>query len=75
MVTVEDLDVYKRSHKFTLDVYRVTTGFPLEEKYGLTSQIRRSSASINANLMEGAARISNNEYKPLFPLPRDPLPN
>lgn len=44
------------------NVYRATASFPTEEKYGLTSQIRRSAISIASNIAEGAARQSNAEF-------------
>lgn len=47
------LDVWKRAHELVLALYRATHEFPKEELYGLTSQIRRSGASIPANLAEG----------------------
>lgn len=46
----------------TVDVYKATENFPHEEKYGLTSQIRRSSVSIPSNISEGAGRNSNKEF-------------
>ena len=42
---VEDLDVFKLSHELTLQIYKVTENFPDEEKFGLTSQMRKSAAS------------------------------
>jgi four helix bundle protein len=45
----------------TLDVYSATRQFPREELYGLTSQLRRSAASVGANIAEGSGRRSNNE--------------
>jgi four helix bundle protein len=59
---IEELDVYKRAHSLTLQLYKITHSFPRDELYGITSQIRRAAASINANLMEGAARQTNNEF-------------
>lgn len=60
---IEKLDVFKLSHELTLKTYKLTAGFPDEEKFGLTSQMRRSSASVPTNLMEGGHRFSKNEYK------------
>jgi four helix bundle protein len=51
-----ELKVWERSHKLTLEVYRATSHFPKEELYGLTSQIRRASASVPANIAEGCGR-------------------
>ncbi|MHC4508806.1 MAG: four helix bundle protein [Planctomycetota bacterium] len=48
-----DLIVWQKAHKFVLAVYRFTAGFPKEEVYGLTSQLRRTTVSIAANIAEG----------------------
>jgi len=50
------LKVWQKSHQLTLDVYRATAPFPREELYGLTGQMRRSCASIPANIAEGCGR-------------------
>lgn len=57
----KDLKVWRKAHAMTLDVYRVTAGFPREEMYGLTSQMRRASASIGANIAEGCGRRTEGE--------------
>lgn len=57
------LRVWERSHQLTLQIYSVTTGFPKHELYGLTSQIRRCSASIGANIAEGCGKRGNNEFQ------------
>ncbi|MBP8303212.1 MAG: four helix bundle protein [Phycisphaerae bacterium] len=51
-----DLLVWQKSHHLTLAVYRLTTGFPKEEVYGLTSQLRRAMVSVPANIAEGFKR-------------------
>ena len=56
-----DLQVWEKAHKLTLSIYRGTQDFPKEERFGLTSQIRRSSASIAANLAEGCGWRSDGE--------------
>lgn len=56
-----ELKVWEKSHKLTLDVYKATAGFPQEELYGLTTQIRRSCASIPANIAEGCGRDGDAE--------------
>jgi four helix bundle protein len=58
----KDLDVWKESMRLAKDVYALTTKFPKEEMYGLTSQIRRSAVSIPSNIAEGAGRNSNKEF-------------
>jgi len=56
-----DLKVWEKAHLLTLAVYKETRSFPNEERFGLTSQIRRSCASIPANLAEGCGRRSDGE--------------
>ena len=63
MKDFRNLRVWQRSHKVTLEVYGVTTKFPKCELYGLTSQLRRCSASIGANIAEGCGKRGNNEFQ------------
>ena len=56
------LDAWKKSIDFVVDVYKMTDSFPKEEKFGLSSQIRRPAVSIPANIAEGAARKSDKEF-------------
>ena len=58
----KDLNAWKKSMQLVLDVYSLTSEFPKEEIYGLTSQIRRSAVSIPSNIAEGAARNSQKEF-------------
>ena len=58
----EKLDVWRKAIEFVLEVYKATESFPKEEKFGLTSQVRRAAVSIPANLAEGAARSSRKEF-------------
>jgi four helix bundle protein len=60
--THNDLDVWKKAMDLAAQVYSLTTRFPKEELYGLTSQIRRSAVSIPSNIAEGAARHSRKEF-------------
>ena len=61
MKDFKELEIWKRSHKLTVDIYRTTQKFPKEEIYGLTSQIRRAVSSIPTNIAEGCGRRSNAE--------------
>ena len=56
------LEVWKKSMEMVLEVYRITKGFPGEEKYGLISQIRRAAVSVPSNIAEGAARNTKREF-------------
>ena len=58
-----DLDVWKKGIEIVKDVYGITSAFPGQELYGLTSQMRRSSISIPSNIAEGFNRFHNKEYK------------
>ena len=62
------LKIWERAHKLTLLLYKVTRSFPNDELYGLTSQIRRSSASIPTNIAEGCGRDSQAEMIHFFQL-------
>lgn len=57
----EDLPVWQDSRKFTNKIYNLTNKFPKEEIYGLTSQIRRATVFIMANIAEGFDRRSDKE--------------
>jgi four helix bundle protein len=61
--SVEDLVVFQKAHKLTLELYGCTSDFPAEEKFGMISQIRRAASSICANLMEGSHRHNTTEYR------------
>jgi len=61
--SVEDLEVFKKAHGLTLKLYRVSKKFPEEERFNLTSQLRRAAVSIGANLMEGGHRLNRKEFR------------
>lgn len=56
------LKVWRKSHGLTLRIYELTSQFPRDEVYGLTSQIRRASASIPTNIAEGCGRDSPRDF-------------
>lgn len=62
-MNIEDMDVFKLSHSLTLKVYGQTKKYPVEERFGLTSQMRRSASSVPVNLMEGSHRNNRKEYR------------
>ena len=63
ILSFQDLEIWKRSMKLVEDVYQLTKGFPREEVYGLTSQLRRSAVSIPSNIAEGFNRIHTAEFR------------
>ncbi|MEA3310964.1 MAG: four helix bundle protein [candidate division WOR-3 bacterium] len=62
MREIRKYEVFKKSHKLALDVYRVTATFPQIEVYGLAAQTRRAAYSIPMNLAEGVAREGAKEF-------------
>lgn len=56
------LKVWQKAHQLTLDIYKATVNFPAAEQFGLTSQMRRSAASIPANIAEGCGRDSDLDF-------------
>jgi len=56
-----ELRVWQRAHELTLLVYRLTEKFPRREQFGITSQLRRSSAAVPANIAEGFGRGTTKE--------------
>lgn len=56
MRSYKTLIVWQRAHKLVLEVYKATDPFPVSERFGLTSQIRRAAVSIPANIAEGCSR-------------------
>ncbi len=58
----KELNVWQKSYELCLNLYSVTAKFPNEEKYGLTSQIRRSAVSIPSNIAEGYGRKTTVDY-------------
>jgi four helix bundle protein len=62
MRNYRDLEVWKPSHKLTLELYAASRKFPKDEMFGLTSQMRRAAISVGANLAEGCGRRTTPEF-------------
>jgi four helix bundle protein len=69
----KNLDVWKLAIKFVSKIYKITSKYPVEELFGLTSQTRRASISVPANIAEGASRKSLTERKRFFEISRSSL--
>ncbi len=66
MQDYKQLIVWQKSHTFALQLYKETQHFPKEERYGITSQMRRSAVSIPANIAEGCGRLTDKENRQFF---------
>ncbi len=62
MKTHKDLEVWKEGVDLVVAIYKLTSYFPKEEQFGLTSQMRRAAVSVPSNIAEGAARQSKKEF-------------
>ena len=60
--TFRNIKAWQRAHEMTLETYKVTKLFPSSERYGITAQLRRSSASVAANIVEGYKRRSDKDF-------------
>ena len=58
-----DLDIWKKGIEIVKEVYLISGSFPQQERYGLISQMKRSSISIPSNIAEGFNRLHNKEYR------------
>jgi four helix bundle protein len=65
-----DLVVWQRSIQLAVAVYKFSGGFPREEMYGLTSQMRRATVSVSSNIAEGHGRGSTGEYRQFLGMAR-----
>ncbi|HEC65723.1 MAG TPA: four helix bundle protein [bacterium] len=62
MKDYKKLSVWSRAHKLTLEIYKATVDFPTDEKYGVTSQLRRAAVSIPTNIAEGSSRRTDKDF-------------
>ena len=62
MFRFEKFDVWHKAVDFAAKVYSATTGFPADERFGLTSQMRRAAVSISSNIAEGSSRSSDADF-------------
>jgi four helix bundle protein len=62
MQDFRDLKVWQKAHAMVLSIYAATKNFPPEERFGLTSQMRRAAASIPANIAEGCVRSTDRDF-------------
>ncbi len=58
----KNLDVWKLAMECVSDIYRITRAFPIDERFGLTDQLRRASVSIPSNIAEGSSRNTKKEF-------------
>jgi four helix bundle protein len=62
----EKLDVWKKSRKLVVKIYKLTKTFPEDEKFGLVSQMRRAAVSVTANIAEGSSRFSKKDQSHFY---------
>jgi four helix bundle protein len=62
MNNYKELDVWKRSIKLAVNIYKLTSTLPTEEKFGLVSHLRRCAVSVPSNIAEGSGRKTNKEF-------------
>lgn len=62
MQDFKQLRIWQESRQFVVSIYKITNNFPVSEQFGLTSQLRRASSSIMANIAEGCGRQTNKDF-------------
>jgi len=65
----KDLRAWKLSMEMAMEIYRQTESFPREERYGLTSPLRRAAVSVSSNIAEGKGRSSDKELYFSYTMP------
>lgn len=63
MQDYRNLLIWQKAHEVALTVYQITMGFPADERFGLTNQLRRASVSIPSNIAEGCGRDSDGDMR------------
>lgn len=66
----QELQVWQRAMELSLSIYQMTEVFPGNERFGLTSQLRRAGVSIPSNIAEGYGRNSRNDYRQFLAIAR-----
>jgi four helix bundle protein len=61
MQNYKDLKVWEKAHLLALEIYKASKGFPKEEQFNITSQIRRAAISIPTNIAEGCGKFTNKD--------------
>lgn len=62
MRNFREFEIWQKARKLVKDIYHVTASFPVNERYGLNSQIQRAAVSIPSNIAEGCSRRSETEF-------------
>lgn len=62
MNNLKELKIWNKSIELAVEVYKATADFPVDERFGLTSQSRRAAVSVSSNIAEGAGRNSSKEF-------------
>ena len=62
MQNFKDLLIWQEAHQLTLKIYESSKGFPKEETFGITSQLRRAAVSIPCNIAEGCGRYTPKDF-------------
>lgn len=67
------LVVWQEAHKLTLAIYRLSSSFPSEEKFGITNQLRRAASSVGANIAEGSSRRTTKDRNLFYTMAKSSL--
>lgn len=70
MKSYRDLIAWQKAMLMVTEIYKITADFPNEEKFGLTSQLRRAAVSVPSNIAEGCSRNSDGEFKQFLGIAR-----